>query len=296
MDADIRAAATLLARFSDEMTAVVDDAMGTDFADNGEIRVLLAILGDVKPSTADLAELSRMNRRAVTRFVSWLETTGLATVGRSDRDGRVVLVSGTALARRRGKRMRRQLDALFDRSTPLAGEVVDLLGGSADQLLTPHYRDSLAVLDALASTGLDIIDGAALRGAAGRMPPRHRVALTRIASQRDLRPTQLMDILGLTSGGVTYLVDQLAAAGYVRRRYGDLDNDRRAVTITVTPSGMTAVSGVYHGVARLFGIIGRLTQVNKDRPAWWCRRGWWVADQSSGVAGRLFRHCRRLLS
>ena len=35
-----------------------------------------------------------MNRRAVTRFVGWLESTGLATVGRSDRDGRVVLVHG----------------------------------------------------------------------------------------------------------------------------------------------------------------------------------------------------------
>ncbi len=58
-----------------------------------------------------------------------------------------------------------------------------------------------------------------------------------------------MDTLGLTSGGVTYLVDQLAAAGFVRRRYGDLDSDRRAVTITITPAGLTAVSGVYQGIA-----------------------------------------------
>jgi len=265
VDANVRAAATLLAHFSDEMTAVVDDAMGTDFADNGEIRILLALQGKASPSTAELAELSRMNRRAVTRFVGWLESTGLATVGRSDRDGRVVLVHGTALARRRGNGMRRQLDALFDKSQSLAAEVVALLGGSADQPVTPQYRDSLAVLDALASTGLDIIDGAALRGGAGRMPPRHRVALTRIATHPDLRPTQLMDILGLTSGGVTYLVDQLAAAGYVRRRYGHLDRDRRAVTITITPPGMAAVSGVYQGVAAARTLLCAVFEEIRDR-------------------------------
>ncbi len=265
MDAKVQAAATLLAHFSDEMTTVVDDAMGTDFADNGEIRILLAIQGDVPPSTAELAELSRMNRRAVSRFVTWLETTGLASVGRSERDGRVVLVHGTALARRRGNRMRRQLDALFDRSQPLAAEVVALLGGSADQPGIPPYRDSLAVLDALASTGLDINDGAALRGGAGRMPPRHRVALTRIASHPELRPTQLMDILGLTSGGVTYLVDQLAASGYVRRQYGDVDSDRRAVTITVTPSGMAAVAGVYQGVAVARDLLCTVFREIQDR-------------------------------
>lgn len=265
VDADVRAAATLLARFSDEMTAIVDEAMGTDFADNGEIRVLLAIQRQLPPSTADLAELSRMNRRAVSRFVSWLETAGLATVGRSARDGRVVLVSGTALARRRGKHLRLQFDLLLDRSQALAAEVVSLLGGGTDQSGIPPRRDPLEVLDALASVGLDISAGAALRGDAGRMPPRHRVALTRIASHPELRPTQLVDILGLTSGGVTYLVDQLAAAGYVQRRYGNLDSDRRAVTLTITPSGMAAVSGVYQGVDAARSLLSAVFQEIKDR-------------------------------
>lgn len=265
MDAEVRAAAALLAHFSQEFTAVVDDAMGTDFADNGEIRVLVAILGDVPPSTADLAELSRLNRRAVSRFVSWLETAGLATVGRSDRDGRVVLVNRTPRARRRGNRMRRQLEVMFDRSRPLAADVVRLLGGSAQEPGATPVRDSLAVLDALAQAGLKIIDRASLDGGASRLPARQRVALTRLASHAELRPTQLMDTLGLTSGGVTYLVDQLAAAGFVRRRYGGLDTDRRAVTITITPSGLTAVSGIYQGIAATRGPLCDVFAEIRDR-------------------------------
>ena len=248
MDAEVRAAAALLAHFSQEMTAVVDGAMGTDFADNGEIRVLVAILGDVPPSTADLAELSRMNRRAVSRFVTSLETGGLVTVGRSGSDGRVVLVHRTALARRRGNRMRRQLEALFDRSQALAADVVRLFGGEEEEWATLS-RDGLAVLDALAQAGLDITDRAALGAGASRLPPRQRNALLSLATHQELRPTQLMETLGLTSGGVTYLVDQLAAAGFVERRYGGLDTDRRAVTITITPAGLTAVSGIYRGIA-----------------------------------------------
>ena len=47
-------------------------------------------------------------------------------------------------------------------------------------------------------------------------------------------------MLGLTSGGTTYLVDQLDAAGLVERRHGAIPGDRRAVVIQLTPRGRDA--------------------------------------------------------
>ena len=57
-------------------------------------------------------------------------------------------------------------------------------------------------------------------------------ALLHIADQPGIRPTQLRDHLGITSAGVTALIDRLVDRGIVRR---DVDPaDRRVNRITVT--------------------------------------------------------------
>jgi DNA-binding MarR family transcriptional regulator len=56
-----------------------------------------------------------------------------------------------------------------------------------------------------------------------------------------LRPGYLMDATGLSSGGVTKVLDRLEERGLVRREYGTLDEDHRAVVVTLTDAGRTAV-------------------------------------------------------
>lgn len=57
-------------------------------------------------------------------------------------------------------------------------------------------------------------------------------ALLHIAANPGIRPTQLRDHLGITSAGITALIDRLVHRGIVRR---DLDeSDRRVNRITVT--------------------------------------------------------------
>ena len=51
------------------------------------------------------------------------------------------------------------------------------------------------------------------------------------------RPGVIMDLTGLTSSGVTRMLDRLEEAGLVRRRYGSVDIDRRGTVVALTPAG-----------------------------------------------------------
>jgi len=59
----------------------------------------------------------------------------------------------------------------------------------------------------------------------------------------DRRPTDIRALTGLSSGGVTKLLDRLEARGLVARSFGTLSTDRRAVVLTITPEGRR-VAGV----------------------------------------------------
>jgi DNA-binding MarR family transcriptional regulator len=51
------------------------------------------------------------------------------------------------------------------------------------------------------------------------------------------RPGAIQEITGLTSSGVTRLLDRMEASGLVTRRSGDVDGDRRGVLVALTPAG-----------------------------------------------------------
>ena len=56
-----------------------------------------------------------------------------------------------------------------------------------------------------------------------------------------MRPSEIGMLIGLTSSVVTKLVDRLEQAGYVRRDLGTIAGDRRAVVVTLTRSGRSAL-------------------------------------------------------
>ena len=53
----------------------------------------------------------------------------------------------------------------------------------------------------------------------------------------DRRPTDIQALTGLSSGGVTKLLDRLEKRGLVTRSFGTLAEDRRAVVVTITSDG-----------------------------------------------------------
>jgi DNA-binding MarR family transcriptional regulator len=55
------------------------------------------------------------------------------------------------------------------------------------------------------------------------------------------RPSAIADVVGLTSGGTTKLLDRLEAAGMIKRSYGVIDGDHRGVLVTLTSDGRQMV-------------------------------------------------------
>jgi len=55
------------------------------------------------------------------------------------------------------------------------------------------------------------------------------------------RPGVLQEITGLSSGGVSKLLDRMEAAGVVRRTYGGVPGDNRGVLVSITRRGRALV-------------------------------------------------------
>ena len=70
-----------------------------------------------------------------------------------------------------------------------------------------------------------------------------------------MRPGQIQELTGLSSGGVTKLLDRMESAGLIVREYGVLPEDRRASVVRLTKEG--------HGVSKrmaegLFAVMGQV--------------------------------------
>jgi DNA-binding HxlR family transcriptional regulator len=56
------------------------------------------------------------------------------------------------------------------------------------------------------------------------------------------RPGVLQEITGLSSGGVSKLLDRMEAAGVVKRTYGGVPGDNRGVLVSITRRGKALVA------------------------------------------------------
>lgn len=63
------------------------------------------------------------------------------------------------------------------------------------------------------------------------------IALFALDESGSLRPGQLQDLTGLSSGGVSKLLDRLQEMGLVTREYGVLEDDRRGSVVKLTAKG-----------------------------------------------------------
>lgn len=64
-----------------------------------------------------------------------------------------------------------------------------------------------------------------------------------------LRPTVIQELTGLSSGGVTKLVERLEQKGLVARKTGAIDGDRRGVLVELTRRGRNAVRSMSDAMA-----------------------------------------------
>ena len=63
-----------------------------------------------------------------------------------------------------------------------------------------------------------------------------------------MRPGEIQDLTGLSSGGVTKMLDRLEAAGLVVREYGVIPQDRRGSVVRITRKGQRTTAKVAESV------------------------------------------------
>ena len=79
--------------------------------------------------------------------------------------------------------------------------------------------------------------------------------ITELALRGSRRPSQLAAFTGLTSGGLTKMVDRLEESGLVVRTVGEVPSDRRAVTLRLTEQGERLAATVADAVLEQLSLM-----------------------------------------
>jgi DNA-binding MarR family transcriptional regulator len=239
-------AVVLVYQYSLRITALVDDVVGAGSSGNAEVQVLTALVETPALRPRDIMELTGLSRAGVAALVSRLEEIGLVERRSGKRDRRTVLSSLTRAGRRRLAELDTALEWHFVESRPLVEEILTLLGGDQPRPCKREASETaLMVAGRMGAAGAPY--DSHLADEVGLANAKSRIALTALLADGPLRPGELAEVLELTSGGLTYLVNQLEADGLVERSYGLLVEDRRAVVIALTERG-TEIAGTIASV------------------------------------------------
>jgi DNA-binding MarR family transcriptional regulator len=223
-------------QYSLRLTALVDDVVGAGSSGNAEVQVLTALVETPALRPRDIMELTGLSRAGVAALVSRLEEIGLVERRHGKQDRRTVLTSLTRAGRRRLAELDTALEWHFVESRPIVEEIVTLLSGDqASSAKRDVSETALMVAGRMGAAGAPY--DSQLADEVGLVNAKSRIALAALLADGPLRPGELADVLELTSGGLTYLVNQLEADGLVERSYGLLVEDRRAVVISLTERG-----------------------------------------------------------
>jgi DNA-binding MarR family transcriptional regulator len=223
----------LLARYSGMINEIMERVVAT--GSNYDIAVLSHLYRHSEQRPHQLMAVTGLSRPSVAAVVARLERLGFLHRSFGESDRRTTLASLTALGRRRMSELGRALEAHFEASRALVTEFLDLLGWVSDDTAVRGADDTaLALIGRLAEAGAayDARVDANVRS----LDPRQLRAINILRSVGRSRPKQLAEALHLSSGGLTFVMDQLEAKGIVTRTHGV--DDRRAVFIELTAKGM----------------------------------------------------------
>lgn len=81
----------------------------------------------------------------------------------------------------------------------------------------------------------------------------HLVVLCRLELYGPQRPSEIMEVTGLTSGGVTKLIDRLEKAGWVERLDDAVPGDGRGVVVELTERGQESLRSMVNVLAERLG-------------------------------------------
>jgi DNA-binding MarR family transcriptional regulator len=256
----VHAIADLMSRFSVQITQPFDDLIGTDYAKNPEMRAFIALTTPGTHTTRSMAARSGLSRDATSKLVRRLANAGLVARAPAAHDRRAVQVSLTTRGRRRVTQLRVALEHVVLNARDLAADLATLAAGlepnDAPRMEPPG--DALELLDLVAIAGSQIAEAATRRNETEPVLGRQLLALLHLEQPGEHRPAELAARLRITTGGATYVIDQLEARGLVSRHHNTPHGDRRGVTVTVTDAGHLAAAPTHAAIADMGATIASL--------------------------------------
>jgi DNA-binding MarR family transcriptional regulator len=194
---------------------------------------------------ADGVAITGLSRPAAAALVSRLGAHGLVERHPAPDDRRKVIVALTPVGRRRVRRVERAFAALFVAKADEIVALVEVLDGRVVEPTPIPVERVLTVVAGMAAVGTSAVAERERR--LGALPFHTGLALASLALDGPMRAGELGGAVGLSSGGLTYLVDQLVAVDLVERHHDRVEDDRRAVLIDLTPAGRRVLA-VFCGV------------------------------------------------
>jgi DNA-binding MarR family transcriptional regulator len=101
---------------------------------------------------------------------------------------------------------------------------------------------ALRVLTILGHLGLTINDALVAELGPGLVDNAQILVLAKLGLGDPLRPADVIAFTGMSSGGVTKLLDRLERGGLIRREFGVIPGDRRGTRLALTPDGERAAA------------------------------------------------------
>ncbi|MEX1295027.1 MAG: hypothetical protein AB1Z67_02540 [Candidatus Limnocylindrales bacterium] len=127
------------------------------------------------------------------------------------------------------------------------------------ELLDPRRRSdlelALGVLIVLGRVGKTLHEALVERGETALVGNTEVLVVSSLLLRGSLRPADVMDLTGLSSGGVTKLLDRLEADDIIARELGAVRSDRRATRLVLTPRGERVARGFSDAVRDEIGAI-----------------------------------------
>lgn len=251
-------------------TATARKEFSPTFTTNAAVVVLttLALDGPQRPSR--LQHATRLTSAGLSHLLDRFAAAGVIT--RSERglehDQRAVVARLTPEGRRTEKRLVTAIVAGLREASPNVKELLVTLEdlGSrppADPVGGLPPRAASRTARALGQLGIALVEALQLfEPGDGPLDPSAALALMLVAEEGEARPVHLADVLLLTSGGVTRLLDRLEDAGFVERHLGSVRTDRRAVVVSLTEAGTAQLDAALERASgRLDDLLAAVVQV-----------------------------------
>lgn len=231
-----------LRELSVPMSSAISRSVGDAYDSNGAVLVLTHLAEHGASRPGELGRVGRLSRGGMSNMLKRFERNGVVERTPGPGDGRSVLVSLTPGGVRLEQRLCEAVTSSLSELRPVVKEAIVLLVELGATSPTPPPDPSgvrrRRIVVALAEAGVVLGEVVSAPG-----PPTAVLTPAALDAEGPCRVGRVAQMLAITSGGATRVVEQLDGEGLVRRVHG-VAGDGRGVAISLTARGERRLESV----------------------------------------------------